>query len=186
MKLVVIFGPPAVGKMAVGRELAKLIGFKLFHNHMTIELVLEFFDYGTQKFNILNQEFRRRIFEEVASSDLPGMIFTYVWALDEESDKRYVNGITQLFKENGGKIFYVELEATLEERLKRNVSELRLQEKPSKRDTELSQKRLLRTEKKYKMNTDNDFFYQENYIKINSTKLSAEETAKLIKKEFNF
>ncbi len=75
MKLVVIFGPPAVGKMAVGRELAKLTGFKLFHNHMTIELVIEFFDYGTPKFNILNQEFRRRIFEEVASSDLPGYDF---------------------------------------------------------------------------------------------------------------
>ncbi len=46
---------------------------------------------------------------------------------------------------------------------------------------------MLRTEKKkYKMNTDNDFFYQENYVKINNTKLSAEETAQQIKKEFSF
>ena len=44
MKFVVIFGPPAVGKMTVGQELAKLTGLKLFHNHMTIELVLNFFD----------------------------------------------------------------------------------------------------------------------------------------------
>ena len=42
MKFVVIFGPPAVGKMSVGYELAKLTGLKLFHNHMTIDLVLNF------------------------------------------------------------------------------------------------------------------------------------------------
>ena len=35
--LVIIFGPPAVGKMTVGSKLSKLTGLKLFHNHMTIE-----------------------------------------------------------------------------------------------------------------------------------------------------
>ena len=39
MKLVLIFGPQAVGKMTVGQELAKKTGLKLFHNHMTIELL---------------------------------------------------------------------------------------------------------------------------------------------------
>jgi shikimate kinase len=43
MKLVILFGPPAVGKMTVGQQLANLTGFKLFHNHMTIELALNFF-----------------------------------------------------------------------------------------------------------------------------------------------
>ena len=35
MKFVIIFGPPAVGKMTVGYELAKFTGLKVFHNHMT-------------------------------------------------------------------------------------------------------------------------------------------------------
>ena len=39
MKLILIFGPQAVGKMTVGQELATLTGLKLFHNHMTIDLV---------------------------------------------------------------------------------------------------------------------------------------------------
>ena len=47
MKLVLLFGPQAVGKMTVGQELAKITGLKLFHNHMTIDLVSNFFDYGT-------------------------------------------------------------------------------------------------------------------------------------------
>ena len=73
MKLVVIFGPPAVGKMTVGFELAKLTGLKLFHNHLTIELVLNFFDFSAPQFNKLVGEFRRRIFEEVAKSDFEGI-----------------------------------------------------------------------------------------------------------------
>lgn len=46
-KLLILFGPPAVGKMTVGKELSALTGMKLFHNHMTIELVLPFFEFGT-------------------------------------------------------------------------------------------------------------------------------------------
>ena len=43
MKLVLLFGDAAVGKMTVGQELSKLTPLRLFHNHMTIEPVLEVF-----------------------------------------------------------------------------------------------------------------------------------------------
>ena len=75
--LVFLLGPPAVGKMTVRHELAQRTGFRLFHNHQTIDLVLRFFDFGTPPFHRLVGEFRRRIFEEVAASDLAGLIFTY-------------------------------------------------------------------------------------------------------------
>ncbi len=39
MELVLVFGPQAVGKMTVGQELDKITKLKLFHNHMTIDLV---------------------------------------------------------------------------------------------------------------------------------------------------
>ena len=133
MKFLIIFGPPAVGKMTVGYELARLTGFKLFHNHMTIELVLNFFDFGEPAFSRLVGYFRQRIFEEVAASTLPGLIFTYVWALDHTSDKEFIDQICNIFYENGGEVYFVELEATQSERLKRNDSEFRLLHKPSKR-----------------------------------------------------
>ncbi len=37
---VVIFGPPAVGKMTIGRRVVELSGFRLFHNHAMIEPLL--------------------------------------------------------------------------------------------------------------------------------------------------
>lgn len=43
MKLVFLFGDAAVGKMTVGQQLTKITDLKLFHNHMSIELVLEIF-----------------------------------------------------------------------------------------------------------------------------------------------
>ena len=43
MYFIVIFGPPAVGKMAVGKEIQEATGIRLFHNHMAIEPVLNFF-----------------------------------------------------------------------------------------------------------------------------------------------
>ena len=43
MKLVFILGDAAVGKMTVGQELMKITGLRLFHNHMTIEPVIEIF-----------------------------------------------------------------------------------------------------------------------------------------------
>ena len=186
MNFIVIFGPPAVGKMTVGYELAKLTGMKVFHNHMTIDLIMEFFPYGHEKFFTLVSEFRQRILEEIATSELPGAIFTYVWALDQPGDKEQIDSYSQIFKQQGADVYYVELEADLDERLERNKGEFRLSKKPSKRDTSRTEKNLLLTESQYTMNTNNDFFYQENYVKINNTNLSPEETAKQIVDAFGF
>ncbi|MHA2007855.1 MAG: shikimate kinase [Promethearchaeota archaeon] len=188
MKFVVIIGPPAVGKMAVGIDLAKLTGFKLFHNHMSIDLVLNFFEYGTKKFNILNEEFRRRIFEEVATSKLSGLIFTFVAALNDVRDKNYLEMISDIFGTQGASIFYIELEADLDERLKRNKGKLRRDLKPSKRDMKRSEEGLLRLEKEHVMNSNDEypFFFQDNYLKINNTYVNAKEVAKQIIARFNF
>ena len=137
MKLVVIFGPPAVGKMTVGQELALRSGLKLLHNHMTIELLLRFFDFGSPPFRRLTWEFRSRLFEEVAGSELPGLIFTFAWALNLESDKVHVDSLCQIFRDREGEIYFVELEASLDERLSRNRGLSRLAEKPSKRQVDL-------------------------------------------------
>ncbi|MHA2253176.1 MAG: AAA family ATPase [Candidatus Kariarchaeaceae archaeon] len=186
MYFFLIFGPPAVGKMAVGKELAKITGCKLFHNHLTIELLLNFFEFGSPKFNKLNSEFRFRLFEEIAESDLPGLIFTYVWALENKEDKQYADKIALIFSKQNADIFFVELEADLEVRLMRNKEPSRLLEKPSKRDTLESDKRLLQMEETYVMNTKaDDFFYKENYLKINNTELEPHEVARKIINAFD-
>jgi len=170
----------------VGYELAKRTGLKLFHNHMSIDLALNFFGFGEPPFNRLVSEFRKRIFEEVAASNMPGLIFTFVWSLQLESDRKYIDDASAIFRANGGEVYFVELEATLEERLRRNETEFRLAEKPSKRKLESSRQPVLDVEKEHKMNSWGDFFYHHNYLKIDNTSLRAAEAAQKIIDAFRF
>lgn len=185
MKLVLIFGPPAVGKMTVGEELCKTTPLKLFHNHMTIELVSNFFSYGTETGKRLVNLFRQEIFEEVSKSNLYGLVFTYVWAFDQKSDWEYMDALCNLFKSRGGEIYYVELEADLAERIERNKSPHRLECKPSKRDLSWSERNLRQTEDKYRLNSHADELNFENYIRINNTGMPPETVALLIKEKFH-
>ncbi len=186
MNFVIIFGPPAVGKMTVGQALAQMTGLKLFHNHMTIDLILNFFPYGHRQHHLLVNEFRRRIFEEVAKSELPGLIFTYVWDVADPRDKEQIDSFAMIFQQQGGNIYFVELEASQDERIERNKSTFRLEQKPSKRDIARSEQHLRDADQRYKLNTSDDFFYQENYIKINNTTLSPQKTANRIFEAFSF
>jgi hypothetical protein len=182
--LVFIVGPPAVGKMAVGHELAKRTGLKLFHNHHTIDLVLRFFPFGSPPFKRLVSEFRRRLMEEVAASDLPGLIFTYVWAFDHQSDDDAVEKFAAIFRDQGGRVVYVELECSVDERLRRNETEFRLAEKPFKRDLAQSRTQLLELDAQYQLNSKGRFDGRDDYLRLDNTELSAETVAERIIEHF--
>lgn len=94
MKLVFLIGSGAVGKMTVGQELMKLTGLRLFHNHMTIEPVIEIF--GSYN-GAAVAGMREVIFREFAKTDCYGMIFTYMWAFDQPSDWDYIEHVRQIF-----------------------------------------------------------------------------------------
>lgn len=183
-RLVILFGPPAVGKMTVGYELERLTGLRLFHNHMTIDLVLRFFEFGEPPFQRLVSDLRTRIFEEVAASGLPGLIFTYVWALDDPSDKDFIDRVTEMFRARGADICYAELEATQEERLRRNETEFRLAQKPPKRDIEHSRRQLLEDDRTYRLNSSDDFFYPDRHLKLDNTALAPDVAAQQIAAAF--
>lgn len=178
MDLVIICGPPASGKMTVGQELKKITGYKLFHNHMSLELVNQFFDFGTPHFRNLDKKVRFDIFKEIAKSDIEGLIFTMVIAFNEKEDEEYIDEIISVFDKRNPRICLVELVCTLEERLIRNRHENRLKSKPSKRDVEASEKRLLHHEEKYRMNSLNEDFPTKKIFKVENTNLTANEVAK--------
>ena len=185
MKLVIIFGPQAVGKMTVGHELEKITGLKLFHNHMTIDLVSPFFSYGTPEGKRLVKLFREEIFKAVSASDMEGMIFTFLWAFDDDRDRAYLQHVSSLFTEKGGEVCYVELEADTEERLVRNKTEHRLAHKPSKRDTNWSENELKNSMLKHRFNSTPGEVGQENYLRIENTHLEPSVAAAQIKERFN-
>ncbi|MHC1694391.1 MAG: AAA family ATPase [Eubacteriales bacterium] len=184
MKLVVIFGPHAVGKMTVGQELCKITELKLFHNHMSIEIVSELFRNIPKERRRLIDLIRKEIFEAYSRSDEYGMVFTFMWALDEESDTEYINNLESLFVSHGAEVYYVELEADYDVRIERNKTENRLLNKPSKRNLEHSEELFRRLESTSRLNSREGEIKKDNYIKINNTNRPPDEVAAEIKKIF--
>ena len=152
---------------------------------MTIELVQPFFDFDTPSFERLVNLFRNEIFREVAASEMPGLIFTYVWAFDQQEDWDFVENVKMIFKEKDAEIYFVELEADPEERIKRNSTPHRLEHKATKRNIEQSEKNLRETMEQYRLNSYQGEIKQEHYLRINNTNLTAVEVADEIKKAFH-
>ncbi len=186
MKLVVIFGPHAVGKMTVGQELSKRTGLKLFHNHMTIDFVSDLFANQPQERGRLTNLFRQEIFEAYAKSDEYGMIFTYMWAFDAQVDWDYINGVEALFAAHGAPTYYVELMADETVRWERNHTENRLLHKPTKRNLEQSDYLFRTLEAKYRLNSLEGELQKEHYLRIDNTNLEPVDVARRIQEAFQF
>jgi len=182
MKLVLIFGGIAVGKMTVAQELAKITGLRLFHNHMTIEPVIEVFGYFN--FDVISR-LREVIFEEFVRTDHYGMVFTGCWALEEPEDWEYFDSVAERFTKMGGEVYYVNLIASKEARLIRNETENRLRHKPSMRYTEVSRKRLIESDIRHRWESSDDEFLSKNFMKIDNTNIAADVVACMIKERFN-
>lgn len=181
MKLVFIIGSAAVGKMTVGQELMKITGLRLFHNHMTIEPVLEIF--GTFNGKVISR-MRQVIFEEFAKTDNYGMIFTYMMAFDQPSEWEYLEKVKNIFAPYGTEFYYVELVAPQNVRLERNITENRLANKASKRDIEVSNQRLINDDQRFRLESYDGEVTFENYIKIDNTNIAPEAAARIIKESF--
>lgn len=183
MKFVLLFGPQAVGKMTVGQELAKITELKLFHNHMTIDLLEPFFGFSAEMWR-LSTLFREEVFKTFSKSDQYGMIFTFVWAFNKQEDWDAVEKVCHYFRTEGAEIYFVELEAHVEERLKRNQTPNRLEQKPTKRNIKQSEENLLSSMDTLRLNSEAGEIKEEHYLRIDNTKLSAVEVAQMIKHRF--
>ena len=166
--------------MTVGRAIARKTGFRLFHNHVSIEPALEFFDFGHPAFIRLVEGYRKAVFHEVANSDLPGLIFTFAWAFDLPSEQVTIDEYAAPFVERGSRVVFAELRAPLDVRLERNEHPERTTAKPSKRDVERSRRGLLEVEENHVFTSGDERTGRDDWIVIDNVDLAPAAVADLV------
>lgn len=117
MNLIFLFGMPGVGKLTVARELSNLTGFKVFHNHLTVDLVTSLFEFGSESFINLREKIWLETFSEAIKSNFAGLIFTF--APEATVPESFPDKVRNLLEENDGKVIFVELKCDSEELEKR-------------------------------------------------------------------
>lgn len=179
--VIILYGPPGVGKLTVANELIKATSdFKLFHIHMLADLVNSLFATGTREFVDSFIHLWLFLFKKTLSTDINGLVVTLVYGvqtLEGKKDDKFFAQIVKTAKEVGANTFFVKLECSDDELNKRVKSESRTK---FKKITDSSVLQSIR--KKYKVDQQIPFTKS---IVIETTKLSPTETAKLIKEKLN-
>lgn len=182
--LVVVCGPHAVGKMTVAESLRDKLRYNMMMNHDSIELSDRIFGFATPAQRELNEAIREKAFALSVKHNVD-LVFTYVCAFDEPEEKAYLMQLKDLYEQNGGHFYFVELFADMETRLARNETPHRMERKPSKRDVAWSRANLLDGAAKYRLNSNEGEVWFENHLKIDNTNLEPDEVADRVIREFS-
>ena len=166
MKLIVLYGPPAAGKYTIAKALAEKLNFRLFHNHLTVDLLKSVLPFGTPDFFRLSQNIRLDVFEEAAKQKIAGVVFTFVY--EKDTDDSFIRRMLDVVESNGGEVVFVQIYCERDELLKRVKEESRKQFQKVK-----SEEGLLSMLQKGEITAEIPFVTS---IRIDNTHLSAEET----------
>jgi hypothetical protein len=125
LRLIFLHGLPGVGKLTVARGLAQRTGYKLFHNHLAVDLVESVFEFGSRPFVELREMIWLTTFSRASEEHLAGLIFTF--AHDRTVRSGFIDETRRAVEAAGGVVSFVELRCSADE-LERRI------EQPSRRE----------------------------------------------------
>lgn len=174
MKLVFIYGLPAVGKMSVAKYLSRKAGFKFFHLHHTIDYVRKIFPRDVKNSELLIDKFCLEMITLAVKDDID-MVFTYVYANPDDND--FIRKIKAICSTHGVDLYFVQLKCDWSRNL------LRVNGKERHEFHKITSKKLLRSlKKKYNLESQIKF---KNSIIIDNTDKPAAKVALTIIDKFN-
>ena len=103
---ILLYGPPAAGKLTVARCLESRYGLRVLDNTATIEVALRLFEFGTTPFNALVHRLRFELAAAAAGAGLD-VVSTFVYA--HPADREYVDGLVETVGTAGGRVAFVQL-----------------------------------------------------------------------------
>lgn len=108
MKLVWIHGAPAAGKLTVAKHLQQNYGFKLFHNHLAVDICLAIYNgFGEGDFHDFADSIRCTVLAKAQELGVERMVMTYMVCGDKDHDA--VVQYLEFFNEQGIEVLPVQL-----------------------------------------------------------------------------
>jgi hypothetical protein len=110
LKLLFIYGRPAVGKLTVARAVAARTGGRLFHNHLAVNLALSVFAFGSPGFVEVREKVWMAVFRRALADGVPLLIFTF--NPENTVPQRFIDDLFAEVAAAGGEMVPVELTAS--------------------------------------------------------------------------
>jgi hypothetical protein len=117
MKLLLLHGAPATGKLTVAKALLRQVPGRLFDNHAAIDLARTIFDFGAPGFWELVRAVRYAALEAGAANGVALVVTTFCYA--DPDDLPQFAAFEEIMQRNGGELLPVFLRCSREEALKR-------------------------------------------------------------------
>jgi shikimate kinase len=173
MKLLLIHGPPASGKLTIAEKISEITGIPLFHNHQSRDIVKDIYGEKLKEHYDLVEQIRFDVLEYCAKHDTD-LIFTVVY--ESEDDEEIFKKNVEQVEKHGGQVLYVALTASAEDLINRVENDSRKQFK------KLTSRAIM--EELVKDMSVFDIPFVDSFT-VNTSENSAEEAARLIIENFN-
>jgi chloramphenicol 3-O-phosphotransferase len=115
--LVYLYGPPAAGKLTIAEKVRDLTGYRLFHNHLTVNAIRPVFEFGTLPFAQVIHRLRLDVFETAARNGID-LVFTNnsAWPGPGARERfvEFASKAQELVDAAGGRVVFAWISAPLE------------------------------------------------------------------------
>ncbi|PCD01763.1 shikimate kinase [Sphingomonas spermidinifaciens] len=118
MTLLLLHGPPASGKLTIGRIVAERTGFALFHNHLVVDAVTALFPFGSEPFVRLREATWLALLGEAAAA---GRDTIFTFAPEPTVTQAFIPTLAEAWHKAGRRTLVVALTIDVAEQERRLV-----------------------------------------------------------------
>ncbi len=127
MKLIIIYGAPAAGKLTIAKELAAIADVKVFDNHQVIDIIEPIVTRSYPDFAKLIYSTQSSIINAAVSANQKNVVITFPYAANLERDAEFINDITNKSRSKGSSVYPIFLHCDADTLRSRAIEESRKQ-----------------------------------------------------------
>jgi chloramphenicol 3-O-phosphotransferase len=106
LNLIFLHGPPACGKLTIAKALSAELGWPVFHNHLVVDALTSVFEFGSEPFVRLREDFWLAVFEAAATR---GQSIIFTFAPERTVREDFARRTAEAVARHGGRVRFIRL-----------------------------------------------------------------------------